>query len=74
LNTLERDLDASWPSLAQPPRLIFGIYAPLPAGELLEMIQSLRVSAPSFSSTVVTVELKDNYNVYKVFRIVNTQF
>jgi hypothetical protein len=26
------------------------------------------------SSTVITVELLDNYNVYKVFRIVNTQF
>jgi hypothetical protein len=48
--------------------------APRPAGELLEMIQSLRVSAPSNSSTVTTVELMDNYNVYKVFRNVNTQF
>ena len=38
------------------------------------MIQSLRVSAPSSSATVITVPLLDIYNVYKVFWIVKTQF
>ena len=48
--------------------------SPRPAGELLEMIQSLRVSAPSSSATVITVPLLDACNVYKVFWIVKTQF
>ena len=38
------------------------------------MIQSLRVSAPSSSATVITVPLLDACNVYKVFWIVKTQF